>query len=780
MPYYTKKQNLNSPSSAAKPMKDAKQVSVPLGSAPAGLGSIPRYQNGTDDLPAQPSVLYPQKPFAPQDSNSSYGEQSPSLLGKVGSALSSGKGKAALSAFGNSGSDKPAELLPAPQLNQQELPDTIPSYQEGTEDTGDQPQLAVVDPHEQIIPASENPHNPERLISERAMPVEGLGRIAGAPPELKQIGPQQTDEDKSYRAATSPTAQVAPAKLAPAAPTGTGMMSQRTPQSVGLGQVSTPPPEAIAAGSETADKLTNPGQLQFQRNLINQDRMKAALAGPSGISALGMANIHEAELDKQNQWGGPSNHPGWLGKVGHIAAKVGNIAGDIAAPATMSLIPGTDLNRERQEQQGLGMVKQGTEENLQNAEAAKDREAARVSGLGKVLDPSEVAKQNETNARTQLGQINDLLQNPNLSPEDRSRLENMRQSIYSTQPTLVPPERQAKETAATTAQGTDYAQQVAALQLPEAAQKVYGTAPAGATPSQLKDRYAEAAALKTMGDKEAETAVSNRLHQDNADAAALQRQQIQTDKDQARNDKMVNYRDANGDLISGTRGDALAAGVKEKDIHGPTTPALQEKSRQAYTQYGRIISNAEEALRTLPAWNNETDRKAAMDVSKQFWDKMPQLAGLVTTEAWMGSPEFRQQIINSKAYERMTPEGRENMQNMFQIWSDAINIVKQETGGVPRGQVFLQKEDAILPHPDKTPDMNKKALLGLVSRIHTDSGEFARPSDMDALPKTIEHTQKIGGQEVTVHANGQFEYNGETYNLNPDGKTGTKVRRRIL
>ena len=34
-----------------------------------------------------------------------------------------------------------------------------------------------------------------------------------------------------------------------------------------------------------------------------------------------------------------------LGKIGHVASQVGNVAGDVFAPATMELIPGTDLNR---------------------------------------------------------------------------------------------------------------------------------------------------------------------------------------------------------------------------------------------------------------------------------------------------------------------------------------------------------------------------------------------------------------------------------------------------
>src|SRR6266851_38031 len=193
---------------------------------------------------------------------------------------------------------------------------------------------------------------------------------------------------------------------------------------------------------------------------------------------------------------------------------------------------------------------------------------------------------------------------------------------------------------------------------------------------------------------------------------------------------LVNYRDKNGDLVSGTRSEAQEAGVQNKDIHGETSAPLQEKARQAYTQYGRILENTQSALDTMPAWNNETDRKAAMDVSKQYWEH---LSGSVVVAGVGVNPEYTQQFINSDAYRKISPKGQEHMQNMFQLWSDAINIVKQETGGVPRGQVFLQKEDAILPHPDKTPAMNDKAAQNLAKRIRTDATEFARPSYMEPL-----------------------------------------------
>ena len=151
-------------------------------------------------------------------------------------------------------------------------------------------------------------------------------------------------------------------------------------------------------------------------------------------------------------------------------------------------------------------------------------------------------------------------------------------------------------------------------------------------------------------------------------------------------------RDAKGDLVSGTRAEAVAAGVDPKNMHGPTATALPEKSRQACTQYGRIIDNAQAAGTTMAARNSETDRKAAMDVAKQYWDHVGGSVGVAGAGI---NPEYLQQANNSDAPKKMSPEGREHMQNMFQLWSDAINIVKQETGGVPRGAQFVQKEKAI-------------------------------------------------------------------------------------
>jgi len=53
--------------------------------------------------------------------------------------------------------------------------------------------------------------------------------------------------------------------------------------------------------------------------------------------------------NQEHPWGTPENHPGKLGKVAHAFSTLGNIAGDIFAPAVMANIPGTQLNMQQQE-----------------------------------------------------------------------------------------------------------------------------------------------------------------------------------------------------------------------------------------------------------------------------------------------------------------------------------------------------------------------------------------------------------------------------------------------
>ena len=49
------------------------------------------------------------------------------------------------------------------------------------------------------------------------------------------------------------------------------------------------------------------------------------------------AKLQKVEWQQANPWGTANNHPGKLGKIAHVFSELGNIAGDIFAPATLTL-----------------------------------------------------------------------------------------------------------------------------------------------------------------------------------------------------------------------------------------------------------------------------------------------------------------------------------------------------------------------------------------------------------------------------------------------------------
>lgn len=81
-------------------------------------------------------------------------------------------------------------------------------------------------------------------------------------------------------------------------------------------------------------------QLEHQRQIL-QDKIVNA---PDEVQRQ-QARLDLMALNQANPYGSEANHPGVLGKIGHVLAKAGNVAGTIAAPGTMALIPGTDLNK---------------------------------------------------------------------------------------------------------------------------------------------------------------------------------------------------------------------------------------------------------------------------------------------------------------------------------------------------------------------------------------------------------------------------------------------------
>lgn len=120
---------------------------------------------------------------------------------------------------------------------------------------------------------------------------------------------------------------------------------------------------------EATDDYTKLPSLNFKQ------RMNLSRTSP-GVGA-NTPQYYDNELQREqekdrNPWGSADNHPGWLGKVGHVAAKIGNIAGDIVDPGAMALIPETDLGHRLQEK---NLFTRGQE--AESAELAKQAEGVK-------------------------------------------------------------------------------------------------------------------------------------------------------------------------------------------------------------------------------------------------------------------------------------------------------------------------------------------------------------------------------------------------------------------
>lgn len=125
--------------------------------------------------------------------------------------------------------------------------------------------------------------------------------------------------------------------------------------------------------------------------------MQQEIANTSG-------QLKRIEWNRAHPWGTAENHPGKLGKIAHGFSVLGNIAGDIFAPATMALIPGTQMNMEMREG-GLAnrLGKESEEERTEQQEQSE--EPLRAAQTQKLTEPPAPAEQRPYTLPTDKGEL---------------------------------------------------------------------------------------------------------------------------------------------------------------------------------------------------------------------------------------------------------------------------------------------------------------------------------------------------------------------------------------
>jgi hypothetical protein len=119
---------------------------------------------------------------------------------------------------------------------------------------------------------------------------------------------------------------------------------------------------------------------------------------PSAIEQQeGVASQRLQDLQKHDTY--DFSQHGKLRNAGHVASKIGNVLGDIFAPSTMALIPGTDLNR-RVEEGSLG-------NRLQALAAEQSENEARDATTGKTNAETGEAPQKASDAHNESSALTD-------------------------------------------------------------------------------------------------------------------------------------------------------------------------------------------------------------------------------------------------------------------------------------------------------------------------------------------------------------------------------------
>jgi len=144
---------------------------------------------------------------------------------------------------------------------------------------------------------------------------------------------------------------------------------------------------------------------------LRQDHANAlAERTPEGKAKADYIQAQIADLQKSNPLGSKENHPGFMGQLSHTLARIGNVAGDVLAPGTMQLIPGTDLNKQAHERGLQAETQADTElatqrETADTARAREEREAEDSKEAGWTLSDKFTGPNGEPIEINKSGQV---------------------------------------------------------------------------------------------------------------------------------------------------------------------------------------------------------------------------------------------------------------------------------------------------------------------------------------------------------------------------------------
>jgi len=283
----------------------------------------------------------------------------------------------------------------------------LPSYDTGI-DRVPEDQPALLHQDEAVIPAEDNPNNPDNQLIATREPVPAAEKTASGMGQVEMPKPSETEakneapaplivapEPKESKPASigsvlgdqwlqrigvkpQRTAPTLSDNVIPPPPSAEGLIS-RQPKIPGFKPMVLPPdpnatPDTIP--SRTAAPSAAPtGKAAYQAKIKeyetqHQQLMDKAASTNDPQYAEQAARVQEAKsaYEKQHPWGSPeSAHPGIVGKIGHVAEEIASRS-PFGISAIASTIPGSEAYRAAQGRNAQEQVKESSAQNVAKVE----------------------------------------------------------------------------------------------------------------------------------------------------------------------------------------------------------------------------------------------------------------------------------------------------------------------------------------------------------------------------------------------------------------------------
>jgi hypothetical protein len=197
-------------------------------------------------------------------------------------------------------------------------------------------------------------------------------------------------------------------------------LKSNMPQYTGKGADEVAQGEPIVPEDKKAEGALQHSELEAKRKDYDR-RIQAAMdqGTPEGDREAASLQLAKSHFDKANPYGSAANHPGFLGKLGHIASRVGEGALDAyAGPnATATLIPGSPEERRVRETEYRGQQGEASKETLEAAQAHQANAGSKLAPTTQVFDDLKGQVNPETGQIYTDQERLDIAQNPGKAGE---------------------------------------------------------------------------------------------------------------------------------------------------------------------------------------------------------------------------------------------------------------------------------------------------------------------------------------------------------------------------